>query len=1009
MSRIFRGFVFSILIFSFCLPLYPESSKDQNTERGDVLTLEQIDSLIKDTNYEKALSALNIFIRENPEQFDSAQKRVKRILNARNRYTILANQLIQVIQDEPGNAEKILAITNQLEALEKHPSDKQLAFIEQTKVAAQFSYYRSEFVEVQKETADLISKGSYTDAADKARSGFYMYQDDFFDQYKQESVVKPVREAMGSVDTQIASYKAIQGRLITAVDLFIAAADSGNAVQAQAAFDRAQLVFRDFANIRNNLCAAGWQFQTVFGRIKKQAPDATTDASFLPFASRFTLGRSDDTSSGIAGAMDSQWNMLTGRMKNAVTAQMVKNENEFSEQTAGGVFSSNSPGSARYNLSSVRDFASVGSSVNSLYALLKTDTGGTLEHAYPNYLTSVDYASILARRTRTLLEAADSLSAEKRKADALAEPSPLDSAQKGSEYTSSLIASAKAIERMAGMDGEGNMETASWSTDYRKAKESGALSASVDALLPWESLEKSYKSVQSEAAKYAAGTASALWTRSASYYAACGKSYTETCTASVASVQQLLDKKYPKEAADAADKASAQIAADKNILTAARKLLGESSYQSAYAAESETIASSIVALDSLIPSADKIASAARTQVLLAKRAQNEADLRYSQAQQALKAENFDSARKRLQEAREKYNEALSYQDSETLRRTSDENLQTLGGEISRQQNEIVVRDVRKLKNQAKTEYYNGNFDTAENLLNQAKSRWALTNVDEDAEISNLFALVGTALSMKTGRVIPPTAPLYPEMSQILSIATQYYNKGSSLIKKGRRLEGNAMLDQALAKLKELQLVYPLNQEAALLTLRIQQVTDKAGFARLFEQRVNNARRDYRNPAKQQTAYADLLDLYEINPDYPGLKQLIYDVEIAIGVRRKPVDNTSLIQSKQLSSEAQRIVDSAGRDEVKLRQALAKVDKAIELNPDNDTAMFLKDKIQMSIGGRAAVVLSSEDEAKYQQAIQELQKNNIITANAIVEQLLQKNENKRSAKILELQKKIKALL
>ena len=39
----------------------------------------------------------------------------------------------------------------------------------------------------------------------------------------------------------------------------------------------------------------------------------------------------------------------------------------------------------------------------------------------------------------------------------------------------------------------------------------------------------------------------------------------------------------------------------------------------------------------------------------------------------------------------------------------------------------------------------------------------------------------------------------------------------------------------------------------------------------------------------------------------------------------------------------------------------------------------------------------------------LQKNNIVGAYALVEQLLQKPENRRSSKVLDLQKKVKALL
>ena len=80
-----------------------------------------------------------------------------------------------------------------------------------------------------------------------------------------------------------------------------------------------------------------------------------------------------------------------------------------------------------------------------------------------------------------------------------------------------------------------------------------------------------------------------------------------------------------------------------------------------------------------------------------------------------------------------------------------------------------------------------------------------------------------------------------------------------------------------------------------------------------------------------------------------------------------------------------------------------------ISEETGKAILLKDRVQVSLGGRASVVLSSSDEAKYQQAIQELQKNNIVGAYAIVEQLLQKPSNRRSAKILDLQKKVKALL
>ncbi|MBQ9625941.1 MAG: hypothetical protein IJR40_02075, partial [Treponema sp.] len=308
---------------------------------------------------------------------------------------------------------------------------------------------------------------------------------------------------------------------------------------------------------------------------------------------------------------------------------------------------------------------------------------------------------------------------------------------------------------------------------------------------------------------------------------------------------------------------------------------------------------------------------------------------------------------------------------------------------------------------AKNDYYAGNFESAENLLNRAESRWAVTNVEEDEEIKNLKLLVQNALSMKTGREIKPTAPLYPEMSQILSNAHQFFDQGEALIKAGKREEALAILADAKKKLQELQMVYPLNQEAALLTLRIDELTDPAQFNETFARRVQSARQAVKVPATQQQGYSDLLDLAEIRPNYPGLKKTIYDVEVELGIRQKPVDQTALRRSNSLTQEAQRLYSGARGNEELLRQALSRLDQAIALNPNNDGAIMLKDRIQIAVGGKAAVVLSSADEASYNQAIQELRNNNVVGAYTIVERLLQTPANRRSSKILDLQKQVQA--
>ena len=58
---------------------------------------------------------------------------------------------------------------------------------------------------------------------------------------------------------------------------------------------------------------------------------------------------------------------------------------------------------------------------------------------------------------------------------------------------------------------------------------------------------------------------------------------------------------------------------------------------------------------------------------------------------------------------------------------------------------------------------------------------------------------------------------------------------------------------------------------------------------------------------------------------------------------------------------------------------------------------------------APVVLSAADEALYQNALADLQKNKVFDANAKLTQLMKNSVNARSAKIIKLKKRIEAQL
>ena len=334
-------------------------------------------------------------------------------------------------------------------------------------------------------------------------------------------------------------------------------------------------------------------------------------------------------------------------------------------------------------------------------------------------------------------------------------------------------------------------------------------------------------------------------------------------------------------------------------------------------------------------------------------------------------------------------------------------LLNLGMEIAKRENDRVVKDVRNLIEEAKVSYYTGDFPGAEDILNRAKSRWSVTHIEENPEIEKWAGIVGTAMMVNSGRTIPVTAPLYPEMSQLLSLANQYYEQGHTEIQNGNREEGIALLNEALDKIADVKMVYPLNQESNLLSLKINRLLDSDSFDKMFKRMFENAKRDYKITDKTGDCYNDLISLYEINPDYPGLKDLIYQVELYLGIRMPPVKESDKVKSRELTAEAEEIYNS--KNTAMYPVALEQLDQALELWSDNSQAVALKDRIQISVGGSETVVLSSQDERIYKQAVAELQNGNTLLAASYVNRLMEKPENRKSSKVIALDERIKSLL
>lgn len=1048
--KLFLTFV--IILINFPLfSIEPEIEKAKNNGE-EVVTLKEIDALIKETYYENALDLLNQYIVLYPDDFDSAQRRIKKILNSRQRYSYLWDRLLYLSVNEPQNDKDIYEVSSEMEMLEKHPPMKITKFITDAKRTAEFNYFRALSNSLQNESAALASSGKYVDAATKASEGFWLYKDNFYEDWKDyPEIISRVDKIIEDVNNLLLQYSesSIRNRLSSSVDSFVRSVNQNDYNTSVARLRTVVQNSRELLNLREKIYADGSELQEIFNTSLKAVNPDITDASFLPFLSRFILGLESVQNSGIMGAIDKEWFSYVDRMIGA-TENTIQNDykvyfallpKELFEKTdkLGKLSSKES------SYVALRNFCNLSSSVNDLYKLDGTKL--KISEKVDNSRILNSYISNLCERTSTLCSNAALMVEEIDYQNEVVKnfpQNPTSTDLNKSNYLTNLFNSLSKTVLIAGNREDYELSSFKWAGDYQNI--SGE---------KWNELTNVYSSYINDLYLNTTESLVTVWNTISSYYDVCTSTIVKKVDSDLSAIVKYKDGITQKLTARQVDDFSKKLESSlefitklpqanqesllyyyPNILSSNSDLLNDfidtnarsfndvrstvSSIEKSHDdwMENEQIRIIIENIDSFLTERRQtllsykgdlqtIKTDADVQVQSAYLARSEADFRLTQARKDLNDDKFDSARRNLQEALRNYNLSFNSCDDPALRDSVDKTMSEIGENISKKENELVVRQVRELKSQAMDAYFNERFEDAEKYITQAQSRWAVTNVDEDEEINDIMNMVNSAISMKTGREILPSAPLYKEMSQLLSLATQYYEEGNKKIEGGRQEEGFADLNNALLTLKDVQIVYPLNQTASLLTLKINKLLDPAKFNEEFPVKIQNAQEMFKNSETRQTGYTTICDYYDIDPNYKGLADIKEQMEYDIGIKQRPVDRSAITRSQRLTQQAQTIFNNAGTNETRLRQALDLVDQAIALNRNNNSAMILKDNITLKIGGNASAILSTEDENLYLQAVSLLQNNDVFGADTIVNQLLTKPQNANSKKIRDLKKRIDA--
>jgi hypothetical protein len=406
----------------------------------------------------------------------------------------------------------------------------------------------------------------------------------------------------------------------------------------------------------------------------------------------------------------------------------------------------------------------------------------------------------------------------------------------------------------------------------------------------------------------------------------------------------------------------------------------------------------------------ELLATARDEKRQADAASAEADRLVADARRALSSKEFDkpldrlnAAKDRTQKANDRYLASLAIDYSPKL----DAQRIEINTELTNRIGPAAGTEVTTLINTGKSFLFQDNYAKAGEALYQARAIRKDIQGQVDAEVEFWIANVEDALSSTSGRTIDPRNPLYAEMSQLISLARTYYNQGQALLAQKKRAEALVVLGQARDKINQVKTVFTRNQEARVLALRIDQIIDPAAFKLQFSAQFGAAQAQIRLAPSRETK-ATLEDLATIDPNYPGMRQALAQINEALNPRNLLViDPTRQRDARALVVAASAIMDS--RDTARFDIALTQINQAIALDPTNAEASQRKNTLLTWLGTAAQAALSSAAEEEYRVAVNEYQAGNFILANSIVDRLLADPKNRDSQKINDLSKKIKARL
>jgi hypothetical protein len=965
--------------------------------------LGEAEQLIQARRYNEAIELLTAIMKEDPRRFDEAEELMARVREARQAYNDAYNQLIAILDIQEGetlNEQEAYDIIKKLEELDADPNIAAVEAFAQARRSIVFTVNDQRFQGLMNEAELLLEEQRYVEAVDTYLTGFGLHRELFEEDDYGLSVERQIDAILSRIRATADNFNRNYGVYTQRMQDFSSTEDP-------ALIQWAELlnIFEDMTADWNSIIESAASLEAIRTSILSTE---TTDIPFLSTLRVLSIGRPVSVKpNGIAGAierplvdsltrlssraMELVQSAYDGALESYALGNTVAAASAFYEvlQLIERVFPFSERWTVLHNSRATYDMErKIGPSAEEsqsdrLYLLAMEQSAGSrikliqmarrLEEIERNFSVAQDAESIrLEREKNVLLQSEIELAV-----------SSLED----------FIGSYE-IYRNQGVETEGSRELVE--DLLHDMEKQLARARSIEGVMVVKTVELRYGPAENTI-------------RRAEEELHTARGYVEGVQEEVPGLKELVTVRYPRRSISLAESVVKYVQPVELEVSEILALLNE---EKEYIQSMEEIVQEkekgrqllerIASLRNL--SADILRSAAELN-RQADIALSEGDIRLQQALNNLESENFEAARERLEQAGNALSRSLGFREDPEVRKLLDERIPEVGEEIIFRQNQLIVREVRRLITRGRDLFFQEKFIEAEQVLNRAQSRWRLTHSEDDPEVSLWLTRVKRALEATSGVTIEEGDPLFADMMQVLNLARDEYTRGKALYEEGRKAEAEKYFRSAEQKVEYIKEPFPNNHAAGVLYLQILQFTEPEDFESIFRGRFHTAMENLSSSPEE--SYRELQVLREIKPDYPGLDDALYRAEIATGIRQPPPDPSKLARARELYRQAEDIFQRDVRAQFPI--ALAYLNEAINLDPDYREAIVLKDRIQTGQGGQVTVVLSSVDQQKLNQAENFFIAGRYFEASALVEQLWQNPGNRSNPKLVELRRRIQSQL